>query len=150
MNVALTAEAPDWTRYAEGAIVETFADATLVAGARTPFVDYNGALAAVSPTDLGIHAARAAVARSGLDPARIGTTVAGNCTQASFDSLFFARHIGLYSGMKDDRPAHGVQRLCTTGFEAIAQGARLTSAGLAEAVLCVGTESMSRAPIAAY
>ncbi len=52
------ATAPDWARFAEGAIVETFADATLLAGARTPFVDYNGALALVSPTDLGIHAAR--------------------------------------------------------------------------------------------
>ncbi|MDO9708120.1 thiolase family protein [Paracraurococcus lichenis] len=150
MNVALTAEAPDWTRYAEGAIVERFADATLVAGARTPFVDYNGALALVSPTDLGIHAARAAIARAGIDPARIGTTIAGNCTQASFDALFFARHIGLYAGMPDDRPAHGVQRLCTTGFEAIAQGARATSAGQVEAALCVGTESMSRAPVASY
>jgi acetyl-CoA C-acetyltransferase len=130
--------------------VETYADATLLAGARTPFVDFNGVFGLVSPTDLGIHAARAAIARSGLDPARIGTTVAGNCTQASFDSLFFARHIGLYAGMPNDRPAHGVQRLCTTGFEAIAQGAGLTSAGLADSVLCVGTESMSRAPIAAY
>ncbi|MCB4823367.1 thiolase family protein [Roseicella aerolata] len=150
MNVALAAETPDWTRYADRAIVESFADATLVAGARTPFVDYNGALALVSPTDLGIHAARAAIARAGIDPARIGTTIAGNCTQASFDTLFFARHIGLYAGMADDRPAHGVQRLCTTGFEAIAQGARATSAGQVEAALCVGTESMSRAPVASY
>ena len=142
--------APDWTRYAEGAIVETFADATLLAGARTPFTDLNGALAPITPTDLGIHAARAAIARSGIDPARLGTTIAGNCIQASYDTLFYARHIGLYSGMRDDRPAHGVQRLCTTGFEAIAQGARLTSAGQVEAALCVGTESMSRAPIAAY
>ena len=83
-----------------------------------------------------------------IDPARIGTTVAGNCTQASFDSLFFARHIGLYAGMPDDRSAHGVQRLCTTGFEAIAQGARATSQGQVEAALCVGTENMSRSPVA--
>ncbi|MFC7476724.1 thiolase family protein [Dankookia sp. GCM10030260] len=150
MNVALSAAAPDWTRYADAALVERFADATLVAGARTPFVDFNGSLALVSPTDLGIHAARAAIAWAGIDAARIGVTVAGNCTQASFDSLFFARHVGLYSGMPDDRPAHGVQRLCTTGFEAIAQGARATSAGQVEAALCVGTESMSRAPVASY
>ena len=145
-----TTETPDWTRYVAGAMVETFADATLVAGARTPFVDFNGALSAISPTDLGIHAARAAIARAGIDPARLGLTVAGNCIQASFDSLFFARHIGLYAGMRDDKPAHGVQRLCTTGFEAIAQGARATSSGQAEAALCVGTESMSRAPVASF
>jgi len=143
-------DAPDWSRYAERALVERFADAVLVAGARTPFVDYNGALALVSPTDLGIHAARAALARSFIDPARIGSTFAGNCMQASFDALFFARHIGLYAGMPKDRPAIGVQRLCTTGFEAIAQAARATSTGAVEVALAVGTESMSRAPIAAY
>ncbi|MBL6454249.1 thiolase family protein [Belnapia sp. T6] len=131
-------------------MVETFADAVLASGARTPFTDLNGALAGISPTDLGIHAARAALSRSGLDPRRIGTTIAGNCIQASFDSLFFARHIGLYAGMPDDRPAHGVQRLCTTGFEAVAQAARATSAGQVEAALAVGTESMSRAPVASF
>ncbi|MCO6415323.1 thiolase family protein [Siccirubricoccus sp. KC 17139] len=141
---------PDWARFAAGAIVERFADATIAGGARTPFVDYNGALALVSPTDLGIHAARAALARSGIAGEALGATIAGNCTQASFDTLFFARHIGLYSGMRNDKPAHGVQRLCTTGFEAIAQAARMTSEGQAQAVLAVGTESMSRAPIAAY
>ena len=46
-----TTETPDWTRYVAGAMVETFADATLVAGARTPFVDFNGALSAISPID---------------------------------------------------------------------------------------------------
>jgi len=150
MTDALPNPTPDWTRYAEGALVEKFADATIVAGARTPFIDYNGALALISPTDLGIHAARAAIARAGIDAKRIGTTVAGNCTQASFDALFFARHIGLFAGMSDDRPAHGVQRLCTTGFEAIAQGARATSQGQVDAALCVGTENMSRAPVASY
>lgn len=149
MPETLTAP-PDWARYASGAMVEAFADATIAGGARTPFIDYNGAFALVSPTDLGIHAARAALARSRIEGARLGATIAGNCAQSSFDSLFFARHIGLYAGMANDKPAHGVQRLCTTGFEAIAQAARATSQGQAEAVLAVGTETMSRAPIAAY
>lgn len=140
----------DWSRHAKGALVEQFSDAWVLAGARTPFVDYNGALGLISPTDLGIHAARAALARAGLDPKRVGTTIAGCCAQASFDALFFARHIGLFAGMPDDRPALGVHRLCTTGFEAIAQAARHTSAGQVEAALAVGTESMTRTPVAAY
>jgi hypothetical protein len=32
-----------------------FTDAWLIDGVRTPFADYNGALANVSPTDLGIY-----------------------------------------------------------------------------------------------
>ena len=46
----------------------------VVDGVRTPFADYNGALASVSPTDLGIKAGRAAIAKTGLpagDKARI-------------------------------------------------------------------------------
>ncbi len=140
----------DWSAYTKGAIVETFSDAWVMAGARTPFVDYNGALGLVSPTDLGIHAARAALARAGIAGDRIGNTVAGCCAQASFDALFFARHIGLFAGMADDKPALSVHRLCTTGFEAIAQAARGTSAGHYEAALAVGTESMTRTPVASY
>ncbi len=140
----------DWSAYVGGALVESFADAWILGGARTPFVDYNGALGLVSATDLGIHAARAALARSGLEPARLGATIAGSCAQTSFDAFFFPRHVGLFSGMKDDRTALGINRLCTTGFEAIAQASRGVSAGQYEAALSVGAESMSRNPVAAY
>ncbi len=141
---------PDWSAYVPGCLVETFDDAYVLAGARTPFVDYTGSLAAISPTDLGIHAGRAAIARAGIEAARLGTTIAGACAQASFDAFYLPRHIGLYSGMKNDRPALGVHRLCTTGFETIVQASRGTSLGQYDLALCVGTESMSRTPIAAF
>lgn len=150
MNVAVKPATPDWSDFAAGALVERFADAWIAGAARTPFVDYNGALQLVSPTDLGIHAARAAIARSGIDPARLGATWAGNCAQASFDAYFLPRHVGLYAGMRNDRPALGVHRLCTTGFETIVQAARAVSTGQIEAGLAVGAESMSRNPVAAY
>ena len=44
----------------------TFDDAWLIAGIRTPFVDYNGALAHTSPIDLGIKVARDVLARTGV------------------------------------------------------------------------------------
>jgi acetyl-CoA C-acetyltransferase len=132
------------------ALVATFADAWLLGGKRTPFVDYTGALAQVSPIDLGIKAARAAIADAGVDPADIGTTVAGSMAQASFDAYVTPRHIGLYAGVPVDRPAHLVQRICGTGIEAIVQAADAVSLGRAGMVLAVGTESMSRNPVAAY
>ena len=132
------------------ALISTFDDAWLVAGKRTPFVDYTGALAPVSPIDLGIKAARAALAEAGIDPNDIGTTIAGSMAQASFDAYVTPRHIGLYAGVPVDRPAHLVQRICGTGLEAIIQAADLVSLQRADAVLAVGTESMSRNPVAAY
>ncbi|WP_332688094.1 thiolase family protein [Devosia sp.] len=131
-------------------LAATFADAYLIDGMRTPFVDYRGALSAISPIDLGIKAARAAIAKAGVDPADIGTTIAGSMAQASFDAYVTPRHIGLYAGVPVERPAHLVQRICGTGIEALSQAADAVSLGRVELALGVGTESMSRNPIAAY
>jgi acetyl-CoA C-acetyltransferase len=131
-------------------LVARFADSYLIDGMRTPFVDYRGALSAISPIDLGIKAARAAIAKAGVDPTDIGTTIAGSMAQASFDAYVTPRHIGLYAGVPVERPAHLVQRICGTGIEALSQAADAISLGRVDLALAVGTESMSRNPIAAY
>lgn len=128
----------------------TFEDAWLIDGARTPFVDYRGALSAVSPIDLGIKVARAAIERAGVEPADIGTTIAGSMAQASFDAYVTPRHIGLYAGVLVEQPAHLVQRICGTGLEVLVQASDAVSLGRVDVALGVGTESMSRNPIAAY
>jgi acetyl-CoA C-acetyltransferase len=125
-------------------------DAHLLGGARTPFTDLNGALAAVSPIDLGIKAARAALARTGVDPAEIGTVIAGSMAQASFDAYMLPRHVGLYAGVPEQVPAHLVQRICGTGVEVLSQACDAVAHKGIDAVLCVGAESMSRNPVAAY
>lgn len=128
----------------------TFDDACLLGGARTPFVDYRGALSAISPIDLGIKAARAAIEKTGVKPADIGHTIAGSMAQASFDAYVTPRHIGLYAGAPIEAPAHLVQRICGTGIEVIAQAANSVSLGRVDLALAAGCESMSRNPIAAY
>ncbi len=128
----------------------TFGDAWLIHGVRTPFADYNGALAQVSPIDLGIKAARAAFAKTGANPQDVGTVIAGSMAQASFDAYMLPRHVGLYAGVPTETPAHMVQRVCGTGIEVLAQASDAVSLGRAELALCVGTESMSRNPVAAY
>src|SRR5437773_8161721 len=132
------------------ALTASWGDVWLLDGVRTPFVDYNGALAQISPIDLGIKAAREVFARSGASPQDVGTVIAGNMAQASFDAYMLPRHIGLYSGVPIEVPAHLVQRVCGTGMEAILQAADLIKLDKADLALVVGTESMSRNPIAAY
>jgi acetyl-CoA C-acetyltransferase len=127
-----------------------YKDIWLAAGVRTPFVDYNGAAGLVSPIDLGIKAARSVFGRSKVAPGDVGAVIAGSVAQASFDAYVLPRHIGLYSGVPIDRPALLVQRVCGTGFEAIAQAADAITLGKIELGLCVGAESMSRNPIAAF
>lgn len=127
-----------------------FEDVWLLGGKRTPFIDYTGAFGLISPIDLGIKAARAAIADAGVNAADIDFTVAGSMAQASYDAYMTPRHIGLYAGVPYDRPAHLVQRICGTGIEVILQAADHISLGRGDLALCVGTESMSRNPIAAY
>src|SRR5690606_14160374 len=128
----------------------TFEDAWLVDGVRTPFVDYTGAFAEISPIDLGIKVARAVIEKAGVKPEEIGTTIAGSMAQASFDAYMTPRHIGLYAGVPVERPAPLVQRICGTGIEVLIQAAELVERQHADLVLGVGTESMSRNPVAAY
>jgi acetyl-CoA C-acetyltransferase len=128
----------------------SWSDVWLLDGVRTPFADYNGALAQVSPTDLGIKVAREAFARSGVSPQDVGAVITGSMAQASFDTYCLPRHIGLYSGAPIEVPAHMVQRVCGTGLEVLMQAADVVTHKEVALTLCVGAESMSRNPIASY
>jgi acetyl-CoA C-acetyltransferase len=125
-------------------------DVWLIDGVRTPFADYNTVLGLVSPIDLGIKVAREVFRRANISPEDVDTVIAGNMAQASFDAYMLPRHISIYSGVPIEVPCHLVQRVCGTGIEVIAQAADLIKLGKAELILGVGTESMSRNPIAAY
>ena len=132
------------------ALTASWQDVWLLDGVRTPFVDYNGALAQISPIDLGIKAAREVFARSGASPDDVGTVITGNMAQASFDAYLLPRHIGLYAGVPIETPAHMVQRVCGTGIEVLMQAADTITHRDVDLALCVGTESMSRNPVASY
>ena len=137
------------SRHAKG-LVSQYDDVYLVDGVRTPFADYNTVLGLVSPIDLGIKVAREVFKRSGVSPEDVDTVVAGSVAQASFDAYVLPRHVGLYSGVPTEVPAHLVQRVCGTGIEAIIQAADSIKLGKADLGLVVGAESMSRNPIASY
>ena len=117
-----------------------------LAAKRTPFGTFGGALKDQSATDLGVVAARAALARSGITPEEIDHAVFGNALQTSANAIYLARHIALRSDCPVETPAVTVNRLCGSGFEAIVQGAHQILLGESRAVLAGGTESMSQAP----
>ena len=127
-----------------------FDDVWMLDGVRTPMVDYCGALGHVSPTDLGIKAAREALKRTGVPGSDIGSVVTGNMAPGDFDQFFLSRHIGLYSGVPVEVPAIMAQRICGTGFELFRQAGEHIQGGACEAALVVGTENMTRNPICAF
>jgi acetyl-CoA acyltransferase 2 len=121
-------------------------DIVIIDGARTAFGTYGGALRDTSATDLGVIAAKAALERSRVPPERIDHVIFGNVLQTSGDAVYFARHIGLKSGVPKEVPALTVNRLCGSGLQAILLGAQEIQLGQAEFVLAGGAENMSMAP----
>jgi acetyl-CoA acetyltransferase family protein len=117
-----------------------------LSGVRTGFGAFGGTLKDLSATDLAVCASVEALARSGLQPADVDHVVFGNVLQTSADAPYLARHVGLKAGVPLERPAVTVNRLCASGFEAIAQGAQQILLGHSRVVLAGGTESMSQAP----
>jgi acetyl-CoA C-acetyltransferase len=131
-------------------LAQGYQDIWLLEGVRTPFADYNGALAEISPIDLGIKVAKDVLKKAELPAEDIGTVIAGNMAQASYDAYMLPRHVGLYAGVPLEVPAHLVQRVCGTGIEAIMQAAGQIQMGQTDAGMVVGAESMSRNPVASY
>jgi acetyl-CoA C-acetyltransferase len=127
-----------------------FEDVVILDGVRTPMVDYCGALGHISPTDLGIKAAREALQRADVPGEHIGSVVTGNMAPGDFDQFFLPRHIGLYAGVPVEVPAVMAQRICGTGFELFRQAGEHIQGGACDVALVVGTESMTRNPIAAF
>jgi acetyl-CoA C-acetyltransferase/acetyl-CoA acyltransferase 2 len=118
----------------------------IVGAKRTAFGTMGGALKGMSATDLAVHAAKAALAQSGVAASDVSHVIVGNVMQTSADAIYCARHVGLRAGLPVEVPALTVNRLCGSGFEAIVRGAHEILLGDAEAVLVGGTENMSQAP----
>lgn len=117
-----------------------------LSGRRTPFGTFGGSLKEFSATQLGAHAARAALDAAAVDPAAIDHVIFGNALQTSADAIYLARHVGLQAGVPQETPALTINRLCGSGFQAIVSGAEQIMLGEAEVALCGGAESMSQAP----
>ena len=121
-------------------------DIVILSGVRTGFGSFGGTLKDFSATDLAVIAGKEALARSGAAPEDVDHVVFGNVLQTSADAIYLARHVGLRTGLPTETPAVTVNRLCGSGFEAVAQAGQQIVMGESTVVLTGGTESMSQAP----
>jgi len=122
----------------------------IVGAKRTPFGAMNGSFKGITATDLGVHAAKPAIAQSGVKAEDFDHVFVGNVAQTSVDAAYIARHVGLKSGLPIPTPALTVNRLCGSGFQAVVSAAEQILLGDAKAVLAVGTENMTQAPHSIY
>lgn len=114
---------------------------------RTPVGKYGGALSSIRSDDLAAIPLKTLVERNPqMDLDAIDDVILGNANQAGEDNRNVARMALLLAGYPEVIPGVTVNRLCSSGMEAIGIAARAIKAGEAELIIAGGAESMSRAP----
>jgi acetyl-CoA C-acetyltransferase len=121
----------------------------LVSGVRTAIGRFGGALKDVDAHELGAACIREAVARAGLEPGDVDEVVMGQVGQVGPDA-YNARRCALAAGLPPTVTAMNVNRLCSSGLQAIVTGAHAILAGQAGVVVAGGDESMTRQPFLDY
>ncbi|HDR9586750.1 TPA: acetyl-CoA C-acetyltransferase [Burkholderia stabilis] len=116
--------------------------AAIVSPLRTPVGAFGGALKGVPVEELGASVARAVVARTGLDPARIDDVVFAQ-SYASGETPCTGRWVALQAGFPIEVAGMQLDRRCGGGVQALATAAMMVQTGAADVVMAGGVESMS-------
>lgn len=117
----------------------------IVAGARTPFGSFNGALKTVPAPELCAVASKSAISKAGLTPADIEEAYIGCVLQGGVGQSP-ARQAVLAAGCPDTTEATTINKVCASGVKAIAFAANAITLGERHIMLAGGMESMSRSP----
>jgi acetyl-CoA acyltransferase len=124
-------------------------EAVIVSAVRTPVGRaYKGSLRATRPDDLAALAIKEALARAaGLDAREIDDVILGCAMPEGEQGMNVARIAALRAGLPVETSAMTINRFCSSGLQAIAQGAERIRAGAAQVIVAGGTESMSMVPM---
>ena len=115
---------------------------------RTPFGTFGGKLKGFSPIDLAVHASKVAIERAGISATDVDQTIFGNVLYTTSDSIYFARHVSLKSGCREETSALTLNRLCGSGFQAVVSGAQEIILGDAQVCLVGGGHGTDRRSLA--
>src|SRR6267143_4095608 len=125
------------------------AEAYIVDAVRTPVGRKGGGLAGVHPADLGAHAIRELVERTGIDPAAVDDVVFGCVDTIGPQAGDIARTCWLVAGYSDEVPGTTVDRQCGSSQQAVHFAAQAVMSGTADLVVAGGVQNMSAIPISA-
>jgi acetyl-CoA acyltransferase len=121
--------------------------AVISAYARSPFhFAKKGGLAQVRPDTLAATVVTGLLERTGLDPALLEDIVLGCAYPEASQGNNLARIVGLLAGLPHEVGGMTVNRFCGSSMQAIQIAAAQIEAGMGDAFLCVGVESMTMVP----
>ena len=119
------------------------AEAFIAGAVRTAIGRRNGGLAGVHPVDLGAHALRALIDRTGIDPAAVDDVIMGCVSQIGPQTFDIARNAWLSAGLPESVPGVTVDRQCGSSQQAVHFAAQAVMSGTQDLVVAAGVESMS-------
>ncbi|MFP5472150.1 MAG: thiolase family protein [Gammaproteobacteria bacterium] len=121
--------------------------AVIAAYARSPFhFARKGRLAEVRPDTLAAAVVQGLLQRTGLDPALLEDVILGCAYPEAAQGNNLARIVGLLAGLPHEVGGMTVNRFCGSSMQAVHIAAAQIEAGIGDAYLCVGVESMTMVP----
>ncbi len=121
----------------------------VVGAARTAIGTYGGSLSGIDAYKLGAVTIRESLNRAGVEPGEVDEVVMGQIGQVGPDA-YNARRCALEAGLPSHTTAMNVNRLCSSGLQAIITGAQQVMLGSADIVVAGGDENMSSQPFLDY
>ena len=121
--------------------------AVIAAYARSPFqFARKGRLAEVRPDTLAAQVVQGLLKRSDLDPALLEDVILGCAYPEASQGNNLARIVGLLADLPETVGGMTVNRFCGSSMQAVHIAAAQIEAGMGDAFLCVGVESMTMVP----
>ena len=119
-------------------------EAVIVSAARTPIGKaFRGAFNNLESPSLSSFAVKAAVQRSGVDPAEIDDCIIGAAMQQGTQTMNLGRQVAMASGLPVTVSGMTIDRQCSSGLMAIATGAKQIVNDGSPVVVAGGCESIS-------
>ena len=119
-------------------------DVVVLSAARSGIGTYGGGLSGIEPHELGGQIMKAAIDRSAVDPQQINYVTVGNCIPTDSRYGYVARVAAIQAGLPMESVAMGVNRLCSSGLQAVVTTAQNIMLGDCEYGIGGGVEVMSR------
>ncbi|WP_321792575.1 beta-ketothiolase BktB [Caballeronia sp. J97] len=119
-------------------------EVVVLGAARSAIGTFGGALAEFEPADLAGRVMTEAVARSGVDPLEIEYVTVGNTIPTDSRFAYVARAAAVQAGLPMRSAAMSVNRLCSSGLQAIVTTAQNILLGDCDYGVGGGVEVMSR------
>lgn len=117
----------------------------IIAGARTAIGSFGGSLKDLEATDLGGIAIKEALKRAQVAPEDVDEVVMG-CVGQAAENAFMARVSSIKAGISYEATALTVNRLCSSGLQAIVTAAMEIDNGFCDVAVAGGGESMDNIP----